>query len=125
MSGRFAGRRVLVVEDEVLVAMLVEDILADHGAEAVGPATRIGAALALAQSEPLDAAILDVNLAGEVTAPVAAALAARGVPFLFATGYGRAGLPPGHEDAAVLAKPFAERDLVAALAALLSPAEAR
>jgi CheY-like chemotaxis protein len=123
-----AGARVLVVEDEVIVSMLIEDILLDAGATVVGPAARVAQALALVDGTddgPLDAALLDVNLLNETTAPVAAALRERGVPFVFATGYGASGLPPGFEGAPVLQKPFQEHDLRAALAALLSPAGAR
>lgn len=122
-----AGARILVVEDEAIVAMLIEDILLDAGATVIGPAGRVAQALALLDGpgEPPDAALLDVNLMGETTAAVAVALRARGVPFAFATGYGPAGLPPGFEGAPVLSKPFQERDLRAALTALLSPAAAR
>lgn len=127
-QGALAGARVLVVEDEAIVSMLIEDILLDAGATVVGPAARVAQALALVDGTddgPLDAALLDVNLLNETTAPVAAALRERGVPFVFATGYGASGLPPGFEDAPVLQKPFQEHDLRAALVALLSPAGAR
>ena len=80
-----AGRRVLVVEDEMLVAMLVEDILAQLGCTVVGPAARIAEALPMARSEALDCAFLDVNVAGERVFPVAAALAERRVPFVVPT----------------------------------------
>ncbi|WP_371416303.1 response regulator [Rubellimicrobium sp. CFH 75288] len=115
-----AGKRILVVEDEVIVAMLIEDILSDAGAAVVGPVGRVAEALNLATAERLDAAILDVNLAGETTAPVAEALRARGVPFAFATGYGASGLPAGFEEAALVQKPFQERDLGEALVRLVT-----
>ena len=67
----FAGKRILVVEDEMIVAMLIEDILMDNGATVVGPAARVNKALDLLGSEAIDAALLDVNLAGENTMPVA------------------------------------------------------
>jgi CheY-like chemotaxis protein len=105
------GKRILVVEDEAIVAMLIEDILLELGAEVVGPATRLAAALALARGGGVDAAILDVNLAGEASFPVAAELRARGIPFAFATGYGAGGLPPDWAGIPVLAKPFREADL--------------
>lgn len=110
-DGPMAGKRILVVEDEVIVAMLLEDILADAGATVVGPAARVARALELLEAEPVDAALLDLNLAGEVTTPVAEELKRRGVPFAFATGYGAAGLPEGFSGQAVLPKPFQEHDI--------------
>ncbi len=109
------GKRILVVEDEAIVAMLIEDILADHGAAVVGPAARIERAMELAEGEAIDAAVLDVNLAGATTAPVAERLRARGIPFAFATGYGASGLPAGFEGSPLLQKPFQERDLTETL----------
>ena len=106
-----AGKRILVVEDEVIVAMLLEDILADAGATVVGPAARVARALELLAAEPVDAALLDLNLAGEVTTPVAEELRRREIPFAFATGYGAAGLPEGFAGQAVLPKPFQEHDI--------------
>ena len=108
--GESAGRRILVVEDEPLVAMLLEDLLLELGLEVIGPALRLERALELARSEPMDAAILDVNLAGERSYAVAEQLAARGIPFAFATGYGSPGLDR-NLDAPLLRKPF-ERDAV-------------
>ncbi|HVG47149.1 MAG TPA: response regulator [Rubellimicrobium sp.] len=107
----FAGKRILVVEDEMIVAMLIEDILMDGGATVVGPAARVAKALDLLGTEPVDAALLDVNLAGENTMPVAQELRRRGIPFAFATGYGAAGLPDGFASQPLLQKPFQERDL--------------
>ena len=112
---RLSERRVLVVEDEALVAMLVEDALLDAGASVIGPAATVAEALALLERETPDAAVLDLNLAGETSTPVADALAARGVPFVVATGYGADGLPPGHASVPVLAKPYDPDDLTAAL----------
>jgi CheY-like chemotaxis protein len=105
------GVRVLVVEDEAAISLLLEDMLLDFGCEVVGPAARLGTALELATSEPLDIAILDVNVAGEAIYPVVAALAERKIPFVFSTGYGSAGIQDGHRDRPVLQKPFAQRDL--------------
>lgn len=85
-----AGRRVLVVEDEALVAVMVADMLEELGVVVVGPAGTLEEGLALAQHETLDAAVLDVNLRGERIDPVAEVLAARGIGFVFATGYGEA-----------------------------------
>ena len=79
----FVGRRVLVVEDEFLVSLATTDLLESIGCEIVGPAAKLGQALQLAQSESLDAAVLDINIAGDMIWPVAAELRHRGVPFLF------------------------------------------
>lgn len=112
---RLTGRRILVVEDEALVAMLVEDALLDAGALVIGPAATVAEALALLDLETPDAAVLDLNLAGETSTPVADALALRSIPFVVATGYGADGLPPGHITVPVLAKPYDPDDLTAAL----------
>jgi CheY-like chemotaxis protein len=118
-GGPLGGRRILVVEDEALVAMLVEDALVDAGSEVIGPVATVADAVALLDREaPPDAAVLDLNLAGETSVPVADMLAARGVPFVVATGYGAAGLPPEHKDAPVLAKPYDPTELTATLARL-------
>jgi CheY-like chemotaxis protein len=79
----FAGRRVLVVEDEFLVSLATTDLLESLGCEIVGPAGRLAMALQLAQSEALDAAVLDLDIAGETIWPVASELQHRDVPFLF------------------------------------------
>ena len=112
---RLTGRRVLVVEDEALVAMLVEDALLDAGAAVLGPAATVSEALLLLGKENPDVAVLDLNLAGETSTPVADVLAQRGVPFVVATGYGAEGLPPSHAHVPVLAKPYDPDDLTAAL----------
>lgn len=103
------GRRVLVVEDESLVAMLLETILEDMGCTPVGPASNVddGAAMARDTTE-LDAALLDVNVAGRQVFPVAEALKARGVPFVFSTGYGEGGLPDEWRGNPTIQKPFTE-----------------
>jgi CheY-like chemotaxis protein len=107
------GLRVLVVEDETLVAMLLEDMLADHGCEVAATVSRIAQALeAIAHEElQVDAAILDVNLAGEPSFPIAQALAEKGVPFVFATGYGSGGLPETWRDRPTLQKPFSHDEV--------------
>jgi CheY-like chemotaxis protein len=112
---RLTGRKILVVEDEALVAMLVEDALLDAGAEVIGPAATVAEALRLLQAARPDAAVLDLNLAGETSTPVADVLAAAGVPFVVATGYGADGLPPAHAAVPVLAKPYDPDELTATL----------
>lgn len=108
-------RKILVVEDEALVAMLVEDALLDAGFAVIGPAATVEEALALLDDERPDAVVLDLNLAGETSTPVADLLASRGIPYVIATGYGASGLPPGHQDAMVLAKPYDPAELTSML----------
>lgn len=114
-DGRLHRRRVLLVEDEMMVAMLLEDMLSDFGCEVIGPAGRVDEALSLARNGAIDVAILDVNLAGQETYPVADVLAAAGIPFVFATGYGAGGLRDGYKHRPTLQKPFQQRDLIRAL----------
>ncbi|WP_449410620.1 response regulator [Methylobacterium komagatae] len=99
------GRRVLLVEDESLVAMMVEDMLVDLGCEVV-MAMRLDKGVALARTETFDVAVLDVNLGEGRSYPVADILLARCTPFLFATGYGSAGLEPAYRSVPVLQKPY-------------------
>lgn len=113
--------RILVVEDEFMVATLIEDRLLALGCDVVGPAADIEAALNLLATESLDAAVLDVNIAGRMVFPVADALADRGVPFLFATAYGAQGVASRHSGQAILDKPYNERALEYALRSLLAP----
>ena len=109
MRQAFAGRRVLVVEDESLVAMLLETILEDMGCVPVGPAATVEEGLQMAsEGDPVDAALLDVNVAGKQVFPIAEALKARGVPFVFSTGYGEGGLPDQWRGQPTLQKPFTE-----------------
>jgi CheY-like chemotaxis protein len=114
-----SAKRVLVVEDEMLVSMLVEDLVEELGHEVAASAAHLDEALRLAGSAEFDVAILDLNLGGERSIAVADVLAGRRIPFLFASGYGAAGLPPQHRDAVVVQKPFAAEDLSAALDRLL------
>jgi PAS domain S-box-containing protein len=118
------GRRVLVVEDEPLIALEVETELVEAGAEVVGPAGSVEAALALIESESLDAVLLDANLAGRPVDAVAGTLAARGIPFAFASGYGPAGLPEGFRDRPLIGKPFGGAALVALVEELTRPRQA-
>ena len=110
--------RVLVVEDESLVAMLIEDMLSDMGYEVVAVAARFDQALEAARTIGADLAILDLNLAGTRTDAVAEVLRARGIPFMFATGYGAAGVTAEWSHVPVVQKPFQESDLSRALAKL-------
>lgn len=110
--------RVLIVEDAVLLAMELETGLSDAGAKIIGPAYELEEALALLD-QPIDAAVLDANLNGHSVTPVAEALAARGVPFVFATGYGEQAGAPGGFDAPVIRKPYDVTQVAAAVAALL------
>lgn len=98
--------RILVVEDEALVAMMIEDALTDLGCEVVGPFSSIESGMTAVQHAQLDGAFLDVNLRGEFVYPIAEALAARGTPFIFVTGYGAAGVDPRFRGTPVLTKPF-------------------
>ena len=106
-----SGLRVLVVEDEVAISLLLEDMLLDLGCEVVGPAGRLSAATALAEQEEIDLAILDVNVAGEPVYPLVDALAKKGVPFVFSTGYGSSGIQERYRNRPVLQKPFGQNDL--------------
>src|SRR3954452_18857806 len=116
-----SGRRVLVVEDEMIVAWLLQDMLADLGCAVVGPAARVTQALAMIDAEAIDAAVLDVNLNGQKSYPVADALAARGVPFVFSTGYVTESLPNEYQSLRLLQKPFKRSELGDTLAQLLTP----
>ena len=115
---RLDGFRILVAEDEPLVAMLLEDCLLDAGATILGPVATVREALALAATERPDAAVLDLNLSGETCLAIADALAAAGVPFLVATGYGGDAPLPRHAGVQVLQKPYEPALLVAALGRL-------
>src|ERR1700676_2381306 len=107
--------RVLVVEDEGLVSMLIEDMLTDMGHEGGAVAARMGDALEAARTDLFDIAIIDVNLDGQSSYPIADLLKARGIPFVFATGYGGKGLDAKYAATPTLAKPFTQSDLKVAL----------
>ncbi len=117
---RIAGRRVLIVEDQMLIALDLEQMLTDAGIEVVATAPSVPEALAVVQKEPIDAAILDVNLGADNSTLVADALAQRRIPFLFATGYGDGGaLPEQHAGAMVVRKPYEAAAIVQQLQRLL------
>jgi two-component system, chemotaxis family, sensor kinase Cph1 len=111
--------RVLIVEDETLVSLMIEDVVTRAGWQVVGPAARLPEALRLARRESLDGAILDVNLHGAVVYPAAEILAERGIPFLFVTGYATGELDERFEDRPVLRKPFVGPELLRALKRLV------
>jgi CheY-like chemotaxis protein len=116
--------RLLLVEDEALIALMLEDMVESMGFAVTALAPRVALGVALAESGQFDAAILDVNVAGENVEPVAERLAARGVPFIFATGYGEAGVPLRYRDRPVVAKPFRVEQLEAALQKVVGMARA-
>ncbi|RWX78705.1 response regulator [Neorhizobium lilium] len=110
--------RILVVEDEMTIAMLVEDMLTELGHQVIDLAMRLPYAAELARTAAFDLAILDINLDGRKSFPVADILKERGIPFIFATGYGAAGLDAAYVGYPVLTKPFLVQDLGAAIAGL-------
>lgn len=114
-----AGLRLLVIEDESMVAMLLEDMLSEIGCEVVGVAARVNDAAEKAKSLAFDIAILDVNLNGRNTFAIADSLTERGVAFVVATGYGAVSLPESLQRVPILQKPYQQRDLVRALRAAL------
>lgn len=110
--------RILVIEDESLIAMLLEDLLPEMGYTVESTVGTVKEALELLEQRPIDLAVVDVNLGGESSFPVADVLQRRGIPFLFTTGYGQMGLPEPYSALPVLQKPFRKKDLQAALQAL-------
>ena len=112
------GKRILIVEDEFLIAATACEMLQELGAHVVGPASTISEALALAEREDVDVALLDINLHGQSSAAVAARLETRGIPIVFATGYGRGDGKDavGHY---VLGKPYTQDKLAAQLCSAL------
>ena len=111
---------ILVVEDEFLVAMQIEAVLRGAGWGVIGPAGTLAKAVSMAQTATCDGAVLDVNLRGERVDDVAKILSGRGIPFVFASGYGRENLPAAFRDSvAFLAKPFSDQTLLQAVRGLL------
>ncbi len=117
--------RVLLVEDEMMVSLLIEDVLIEQRCTVVGPFGRLADALAAARTEALDLAVLDVNIAGGRVYPVAEVLAGRGVPFVFLSGYGQSAVPREHPDWQVCSKPFRPIDLVTMLVRQMNSHQAR
>lgn len=111
------GKRILLVEDEFLIAARVEEMLVELGAVVIGPAGRMSDGLALAEQEALDAAVLDININGEPIAAIADVLRSRNIPFILATGYGEGALGMG--EAPRISKPYSKATLGAALLRIL------
>jgi CheY-like chemotaxis protein len=107
--------RILIVEDEPIIALMLDDMLQELGFSVVASVSHVAAALDVIGRESIDLALLDVNLGTEQIDPVADVLAQRSCPFVFTTGYGQAGAPPAHGNHVVLQKPFRINDLAAAL----------
>lgn len=116
------GLTIMVVEDEFLVANLIEHMLEDAGCAVSGPFPRLAEAVDGAEHEPCDAAVLDVNLAGERIYPVAEILSQRNIPFLFVTGYDGVSMPSEYAGRPHLRKPFKSAELLHALKGLVQPA---
>ena len=121
MTVALKGVRVLVVQDEYFVAILIEEILESAGCIVTGPIPRLPEALDAVGHDDYDAAVLDVNLAGERINPVADALSERNVPFLFVTGYGANALPSEYAERPHLCKPFRMGDLLCTLSNVVKP----
>ena len=121
MTVALKGVRVLVVEDEYFVAILIEEILESAGCIVTGPIPRLRETLDAAHHDDCDAAVLDVNLAGERINPVADVLAERNVPFVFVTGYGANALPSEYAERPHLCKPFRMGDLLCTLSNVVKP----
>lgn len=119
MTAALEGTRVLIVEDEFLVATLIEDMLESAGCVVSGPIPRVAEALDAVDHETYDAAVLDVNLGGDRIDPVARALSRRNVPFVFVTGYSIGNLPREYAERPRLCKPFKMADLLGTLSSLL------
>ncbi len=113
--------RILVVEDEMTIALMVEDMLCDLGHEVADVQMRLDPALAAARQGDFDFALLDVNLDGRMSFPVAEILKSRGIPFAFTTGYGAAGLDASFRDRPVLVKPFLLAELEQLIAGAVPP----
>jgi CheY-like chemotaxis protein len=118
---QLAGLRVLVVEDEALVAIFLEDMLKELGCEVIGLAPRVDAARKVMDKKKLDCAILDVNINGEMIYPLAEVLAKRDIPFLFVTGYDQRSVVPEFRHRPVLQKPFRLSELRELLTGLTPP----
>ncbi len=115
-------KRVLIVEDEAMISMLIEDMVLDFGCEIVGPAARLDHALTLALQAEIDIGLLDINVDGSVVFPVADVLRFRGIPFIFSTGYDFRSLPERFRNSPTLSKPFSYQNFADTLQGALSTA---
>jgi two-component SAPR family response regulator len=111
--------RILIVEDQVLFALHVADVVEDMGCEPIGPVGSVSAGLPLALQEELDAALLDIHLADQTVKPIADVLERRAIPFAFMTAYTRLHLPANHRGRPFLCKPFSDQQLRMAVATLI------
>lgn len=119
----FGGKRVLLAEDEPIIAMSLEDLLSDLGCVVIGPAYSAEAAIRYASDEQFDAALLDINMGDSTSYPIACMLRERSVPFCFASGYGASGAPADFQGVPVLPKPYTREALVAVLTELFAIAD--
>ena len=106
MDKLLSSRRILIVEDEILILMMIEDMLTDLGCESIAVASKADQAITLVEGQVFDAAMLDINLNGIASYPIADALTARRVPYFFSTGNGVKDMKEGYRDQDVLKKPF-------------------
>ena len=120
-AGAAAGLRLLVVEDEVMIASMIEEMATELGHRIVGLAASVEEAARLADETEFDAALLDVNLQGRSVEAIADTLARRGKPFVFTTGYGERGIPPRFKDRPMLPKPYKIEELGEVLARIAHP----
>lgn len=120
-SGVLRGRRILIVEDEAMVSMMLANLVTEAGAVVIGPTGTTTKALALIEQEVIHCAVLDVKLMDGMSVPVAEALAARGIPFVVATGYRPEAIPPGYNGAPVLRKVYLSDEVIEAIADILRP----
>ena len=116
------GRRILLVEDEAVVSMMLEDLLIGFGCEVVGPAARLQKAVDLATHATVDGALLDINIGGETAYPIAKILSERGIPFAFSTGYTAAFVNEAYRERPMVQKPFHAEKLREVLTRMLSKA---
>ena len=111
--------RVLIVEDEAMISMLIEDMVLELGHEVVGPAARLDHALTLALQAEIDVGLLDINVDGSVVFPVADVLRFREIPFVFVTGYDFKALPERFRGGPMLSKPFSQQQFADMLNSVL------